>query len=264
MIILAVIFGAFYLLRSLKENKWRFAKEPQCLFVLLAFAFFFEFQLIVLNNGTAPYVSMLPTYILLLVFAEQIKDRLYFAAPVYIFLSALFLAQFVYSPLKYFFFYKNHGTPLALHAAENIQVSPYQKKMYGDITEYIQNNTEQSERIVVADYNSMFALLSQRKDLFSENWMIFGGTSFHPYNNQATPPNMKTLFREREIVERIEKGNPKLILIPNRYLESPNKVFSPFLEYIKSKWEKVKVFEEGGMTVGIDYDLGVSVFTKKS
>ena len=75
---------------------------------------------------------------------------------------------------------------------------------------------------------------------------------------------METLAREREIVERIEKGTPRLILIPNHYLDSQNKVFSPFLRYIESDWEKVKVFEGSGLMPGIDYNLGISVFTKKN
>ncbi|MFQ5716096.1 MAG: hypothetical protein ACE5GQ_03235 [Nitrospinales bacterium] len=261
LVVLTFLLGGFLLLKKWQNNNWRLSRDVSLLLALVIFAPFFELQ-VLLIKGTSPYINMLPSFILLFVFLNSVKNKAYLAIPGYAFIAVLFAGTFVYSPIKYFWLYKTQGIPLRQKYAENILVTPYQKAMYDLIVGYIKSNTTDSDRIVVADYNSMFVLLSGRPNLFADHWGVFQRASFHPYNKVVNAPLEVLISLENKIVERIKEENPKVILIPTRYLTSEKKNISPFLKYLESEWERVAQFQRPDSIPGMDYDLGMSIFKK--
>ena len=206
---------------------------------LSGFSMVFEIERILITAWNS-YTSLFPTFVLLIYFITEKNINYYAKYLAKILIFFLFLLYFVYTPIVYYIPYKKHGIPLGLKYAENVVVMPYTHEIYKEAATFITNNSSTTDKIVVANYNSFFYLFSERNDLFSENFYIFAETTFHPFRNVIWLSLEEKLRIEDNIINKIKKEKPALIIIPTDFLTPENVEQSHFLTYVVKNWSKCK------------------------
>ena len=140
-------------------------------------------------------------------------------------------------------------------------VLPYTREVYREATEFIKSNSSETDKIVVADYKMFFYLFSDRENLFSENFYIFAETTFHPFRNEVWLPFKEKLRIEDNIINKIKKKKPALIIIPTDFLTPENVEQSPFLTYVVKNWSKCKELGDARKkTIFDDSYINVTIF----
>jgi hypothetical protein len=217
-----------------KENKIYLS-----ILLLSAFSLVFEIKRI-LRPGASAYISLFPTFVLLIYFGIEMKVNQFLKYFVQMLVALLFMLYFVYTPVVYYAEYNRNGFPLGLIHAKNVIVKPYTHEIYNETTNFIRENTGEKDKILVADHNSFFYLFSNRNSLFPENWYVFSGTTFHPYSKTFSWSLEEQLKLENKIIKRIKIEKPGLIIIPSRFLSPELIDLSPFLKYVASNWKLCK------------------------
>jgi len=251
------IIGIAYSIRNLYRDR----QNSHFLSVLFlsSFSMVFELQRILIP-GLNPYVSLFPTFVLLIYFGIKINTSRHAKQMVQIMIFLLLFLYFIYPPLIYYINYKNNGQPLRLKYADNVIVKPFTYNAYREAVSFIKEKTDVADKIVVADYNSFFFLFSERENLFSENFYLFSVTTFHPLGKSFSITYKKKILRENAIIERIKTEKPALVLIPSDYLTANSIEQSVFLKYIINNWNKCKETGVGTKRTAFDNNIGVTIF----
>ncbi|HJP17870.1 MAG TPA: hypothetical protein QF468_04370 [Nitrospinota bacterium] len=227
---------------------------------LTGFSMVFEIERILIYEFNQ-YTSLFPQFVLLIYFGIKKSAFNYVRYFVQAMIFFLFLLHFVYTPLIFYAPYKKHGIPLGLKYAENVMVLPYTREVYREATEFIKSNSSETDKIVVADYKMFFYLFSDRENLFSENFYIFAETTFHPFRNEVWLPFKEKLRIEDNIINKIKKKKPALIIIPTDFLTPENVEQSPFLTYVVKNWSKCKELGDARKkTIFDDSYINVTIF----
>lgn len=258
LIIILFVLGITYSVYNLFRDKIN--NHYLSILFLSGFSMVFEIERI-LTQSWHQYVSLFPTFVLLIYFGIEKNIYCFSKYLVKIMVFFLFFLYFVYTPVIYFLPYKKYGVPLGLQYAENIIVLPYTREVYRDATEFIKNNSRETDKIVVADYKSFFYLFSDRENLFSENFFIFSETTFHPMRSTISLSDQELLLLEDKIIEKMKKEQPKLVIVPTDFL-TPKKIEqSHFLKYTIENWTKCK--EIGDLSKKTAFDdsyINITIF----
>ena len=257
--LISILFatGTGYSIYNLYQEKMN--KHYLAILFLSGFSMVFEIKRILLY-GASPYVSLFPTFVLLIYFGIEKNIYRYAKYSIQIMTFFLFLLYFIYSPVTYYIHYKKNGTPLELKYAYNVIVMPFTHEIYREAVSFVRKNTNETDKIVVADHNSFFYLFSERENIFSENWYIFSGTSFHPFRIPLGKSVSEQLQLENEIIERIKKEKPAIVIIPINYLSLELIERSPFLKYIEKNWSRCKQVGDKSKKTAFDDNINITIF----
>jgi hypothetical protein len=210
--------------------------------------------------GTVPnYINMLPTFILLIYLLESKGSLKRFSTTTLALLISLF---FLYPLGKYYNYFSKNAVPLDLPYTKGIEVSPYKYELYQKTLNYIQENTSDKDTIVFAGINRYFSIISGRYDVFRNNILTFAQATFYP-SRKISGFLEESFFIEENIVKKIEKHQPKLILLPKNFLQFAEIKDSPFLKFLELEWELVASFGDETKKNYYEYESPVSIYAKK-
>ena len=232
--------GVFYLLMS--KSGWR--KDPQryaLFFFLLIYLLLIESEtLILVSRPITFYINMLPCYILMAMvlgwLARLGRKRLVGAVA-----TIFTIIYFFYPPVRLGIYYYKYGKPLGFPLVEMIKVPPYTLEGYRNIVEFVKNNAPDDKPFLFAGYDSFIYLFSEKKFFFQEDFTAFVKASFHPYNRKTAGRSLEFYQRvEENIVERVRRDTPGMILLPSSGLTEKIYHSSVFLKYLEENWRVAK------------------------
>lgn len=227
--------------------------------VLFSPLFEIKFLLILGRLGVTPSViNMLPTYVLLFFLLENRCRKPFVSAGAG---TALICVLFVYPVYKYYDYFLRNAAPLELSFASHIKVSPYKKDLYQNAVNFIKTHSHSGEFIVTAGINRYFSVFSERPDLFRANFLTFLQATFYP-SRKVTGLMSASRNIEQGLVEKIETGSVKIILLPRDFRAgAPDD--SPFLKYLDENWRMVAVFGDRKRANPYDWESPIEAYLPK-
>lgn len=248
------------------KEEGKITKNQIVLLSMAGHSLLLEFQVLIVPHQFSAYVNMLPTYVLLCYFASVALRRRLLKNALILFIGMWFGLFFIYSPFNHYLYFKENGELFARKYAEKIIVTPYKKHFYDSLVRAIRQRTSADDTILAADFDPFIYVFSDRKSLFPENDILFLKTSFHPYNSGSAKLGYSREFfnaLEQELVKNVESGDPKLIVIPAKYLAESTIKNSPFLQYLLEHWESKLEIGDKRLMGPYDSNKNVLVFEKK-
>jgi hypothetical protein len=238
LIILFKFFHLKFIKAMIHSNDVKY-HEKKCLFLFTVFSVFISFESLVMTHvynraWTVQVPFIIIVYLFYLLNAANKRRKIsvsIFTGFFLLYLSFLPVLRYPYANIKK---YTQH---LNLKRAGGILVTKGEKELYESLSVYLSDNVNRDRGILVLGYYPQVPFLTEKKEIFEDNVYIFNNFEVLLANPAVSGGEKLLAAFEEEIISKIEKARPQIILSMSKDYFFDADILSPrIIAYIKDKY----------------------------